>query len=523
LNKTLLRNLTTVNIIKSHLLLATCLVPFSVTPAEPELIDDRYKLTLFAESPDLSTPIGCAIDGKGRVLVIESHTHFRPDSYIGPKEDRILALSDTNADGKADRKEIYFEGGTHTMSITPGGSHTFYVATRSEIFRLKDESKDGRADSKETLITLKTPGKYPHNGLCALALTSDKSRLYFGLGENLGKPYEIISKIGEKEVTRLKGGGEGGNIYSYDLRTGFLVRIATGFWNPFGICLTPEGHMFCVDNDPDGRPPNRLLKIVPGGDYGYQFRYGRAGTHPLQAWDGELPGTLPMICGTGEAASAVIPHGKRLWVTSWALGQIEEYELHPDGSNYTATMKTIVKGGPDFRPVDFAHSRDGSIYFTDWVNASYQLHGKGRLWKLTPVNEKTPKPGLAGALLGEVTRKTIKAESLKAINNDRFALATEFWQRARSSNAPTPHWDSLSENAKVALLTAIRWQEKKTPKLLAKALDDPSGNVRIAAVRIIGDEKNVFFRDKLSDMLPSTGQDSQLFKTIQAALKELVD
>ncbi|MFP6873860.1 MAG: PVC-type heme-binding CxxCH protein [Verrucomicrobiales bacterium] len=511
------------NIIKGHLLLTACLVPLSVAPAEPELLDDRYKLTLFAESPDLSTPIGCAIDGKGRVLVIESHTHFRPEGYIGPKEDRILALSDTDGDGKADSKDIYFEGGTHTMSITRGGSDTFYVATRSEVFRLKDENKDGRADSRETLVTLKTPGKYPHNGLCGLALTSDRSKLYFGLGENLGKPYEIVSQTGAKEITRMKGGGEGGNIYSYDLRTGLLVRIATGFWNPFGICLTPEGRMFCVDNDPDARPHNRLLRIVPGGDYGYQYRYGRSGIHPLQAWDGELPGTLPMICGTGEAACSVIPHGERLWVTSWANGRVEEYRLRQDGSNYTATMKVIIKGGPDFRPVDFAHAEDGSVYFTDWVDASYQLHGKGRLWKLTPVDGKTPKPGLANPLAGEESRKELNNESLRAINEDRFALATCFWHRARSKNTPELEWHSLSENAKVALLTATRWKEKENKELLTGALGDPSENVRIAAVRIIGDGKIIFFRDKLSDMLPSAVRDSQLYRTVAAALKELGD
>ena len=523
MNKNLLHNLITVNIIKGHLLLTACLVPFSVAPAEPELLDDRYRLTLFAESPDLSTPIGCAIDGKGRVLVIESHTHFRPDGYIGPKEDRILAFSDTDGDGKADNKEIYFEGGAHTMSITPGGSDTFYVATRSEVFRLKDGNKDGKADSRETLVTLKTTGQYPHNGLCGLALTSDHSKLYFGLGENLGKPYEIISQAGAKEITSMKGGGEGGNIYSYDLLTGLLVRIATGFWNPFGICLTPEGRMFCVDNDPDARPQNRLLNIIPGGDYGYQYRYGRSGTHPLQAWNGELPGTLPMICGTGEAACSVIPHGKKLWVTSWANGRIEEYTLRRDGSNYTATMKTIIKGGPDFRPVCFTHAEDGSVYFTDWVNASYQLHGKGRLWKLTPVNEKTPKPGLTGALLEEVTRKTIKAEYLKAINNDRFALATAFWQMAQSGNTQGPQWNTLSENARIAMLTASNWKEQPTQEMLTRALGDPSGNVRIAAVRIIADGNIVFFKDKLNDMLPSTARDSQLYQTLAAALKELGD
>ena len=505
----------------AHLLLAACLLPLSLAPANPELLDDRYKLTLFTENPDLSTPVGCAIDENGRILVIESHTHFRPEGYAGPEEDRILAFSDTDGDGKADSKEIYFEGGTHTMSIESGGGNCFYVATRAEVFRLKDENGDGKADSKEILVTLKTPGKYPHNGLCGLALTSDRSRLYFGLGENLGKPYEIISQAEEKEITRLKGGGEGGNIYSYDLQSGLLVRIATGFWNPFGICLTPEGRMFCVDNDPDARPQNRLLHIVPGGDYGYQYRYGRSGTHPLQAWDGDLPGTLPMICGTGEAACSVIPHGKNLWVTSWANGRIEQYSLRRDGSSYTATMKAIIKGGPDFRPVDFAHAEDGSIYFTDWVDASYQLHGKGRLWKLTPVNDKAPRPARASALLEEIKRETPGALSLKEIDDDRFALATALWKMTRTGKAQELQWDILSKNARIALLTASRWQEKQDNRLLSRALDDASPDIRIAALRIIADKKIGIFTDTLRNMLPAEDNEGQLHRIIEAALKEL--
>ncbi|MCH2060850.1 MAG: hypothetical protein MK183_09505 [Verrucomicrobiales bacterium] len=509
------------NLFKGKLLMIASLAPFSLATANPELVDERYKLTLFAENPDLSTPVGCTVGQDGRVFVIESHTHFRPEDYKGPKEDRILAFSDSDGDGRADKREIYFEGGRHTMSIAADGKGGFYVATRSQVYRLKDENGDGKADKKETLVELKTPGKYPHNGLCGLALTSDHSRLYFGLGENLGKPYEIISHDGKTEITRLKGGGEGGNIYSYHLKTGSLTLIATGFWNPFGICLTPKGVMFCVDNDPDSRPQNRLLKIVPGGDYGYQYRYGRSGTHPLQAWDGDLPGTLPMICGTGEAACAVIPHGNKLWVTSWANGRIEEYSLRENGSSYTATMKAIIKGGPDFRPVDFAHAGDGSIYFTDWVNASYQLHGKGRLWKLTPLREKPALPATAGALLEEEDRKMPDAGSLKDIDNDRFALATALWKITRAKKAGALQWDSLSINARIALLTASRWQEKHDHSLIDRALDDPSADIRIAAVRIIADHRIAAFKEKLSDMLPANDKDTQLHRVLKAAIKEL--
>ena len=68
-------------------------------------------------------------------------------------------------------------------------------------------------------------------------------------------------------------------------------RVATGFWNPFGICRDIFGRIFAVDNDPDSRPPCRLLHVVAEGDYGYRFRNGRRGLHPFTAWDGVPQGT----------------------------------------------------------------------------------------------------------------------------------------------------------------------------------------------------------------------------------------
>ena len=133
-----------------------------------------------------------------------------------------------------------------------------------------------------------------------------------------------------------------------------LRRLATGFWNPFGNCFDPHGRLFTVDNDPDASPPCRLLHVVPGGDYGYQFRYGRSGRHPLQAWDAELPGTLPMAAGTGEAPCQVLPYRGRLWVTSWGDFRIEAYTLRTVGASCQAQAEIIVQGDARFRPVGLA-------------------------------------------------------------------------------------------------------------------------------------------------------------------------
>ena len=60
------------------------------------VLDDRLQIQLVAAEPDVVTPTGIAVDDKGRVLVIESHTHFRPEGYNGPDARPHLAAGATS-------------------------------------------------------------------------------------------------------------------------------------------------------------------------------------------------------------------------------------------------------------------------------------------------------------------------------------------------------------------------------------------------------------------------------------------
>ena len=207
------------------------------------------------------------------------------------------------------------------------------------------------------------------------------------MGENLGEPYKLIGADG----TTLTGGGEGGNVFHCTADGKKLRRVATGFWNPFGSCRDIFGRLFVVDNDPDASPPCRLLHVVEGGDYGYQFRYGRSGRHPFQAWNGELPGTLPMVAGTGESPCEVISYESDglpdeyrgdLLVPAWADHRVERYTLKPNGASFTAERKPFIQGGKEFYPSGLAVAPDGSLFVTDWGSKSYELHGKGAVWHI---------------------------------------------------------------------------------------------------------------------------------------------
>src|SRR5205807_359045 len=84
---------------------------------EPRSLDPRLELRLFAAAPQIVHPIALGFDHRGRLLVIESHTHFPPKGYAGPKHDRVLCLEDTDGDGKADRITTFFEGTKKSMDL----------------------------------------------------------------------------------------------------------------------------------------------------------------------------------------------------------------------------------------------------------------------------------------------------------------------------------------------------------------------------------------------------------------------
>ena len=361
----------------------------------PRSLDPRLVFERIAAEPEIVTPTGIAIDGRGRVLVIESHTHFRPKGYKGPPADRVRVFEDRDRDGKPECTGTFFEGTRMTMNLAVARDGSVFVATRSAVYRLEDRDGDGRADGTAggkipaAIVRLDTTGDYPHNGLSGFAFDF-ADNVYFGLGENLGADYRLIGREGRT----FSGGGEGGNIYRCRPDGTNLEPVATGFWNPFHMAFDAFGRLFAVDNDPDSRPPCRLLHIVDGGDYGYRFRNGRRGLHPFTAWNGELPGTLGMVAGTGEAPSGVVAYESdnlppeyrgTLLVTSWGDHRIERYDLQPHGASFQAAMKTVVAGGDDFRPVGIAVAPDGSLYISDWVDKEYNLHGKGRIWRLRNV------------------------------------------------------------------------------------------------------------------------------------------
>lgn len=495
-------------------------------PLRPKVNDDRLEASLFALEPLIQTPIGMTFDKAGRLIVIESHTHFRPKDWKGPEHDQIVWLKDTNGDGRADTREVILNETVMTMDIATHPDGSLYLSTRNEILRLRDNDGDGKYEQVDRkLVWLESEGKYPHNGLSGLAFDA-KGGLYFGMGENLGAAYTLTGTDG----IEIKDQGEGGNIWHVDANGKRLRRVATGFWNAFGVCTDPWGNVFATDNDPDSSPPCRLQHIIEGGDYGYQFRYGRSGLHPFISWNGELPGMLPMLAGTGESPCDVIfyaPPGSAtfaglsekwhgtLLVASWVDHRVESYQLTPKDGTFQSKLSMLIEGGQDFRPVAFAVAPDGSLYVSDWVKRDYELHGRGRVWRIgakepAPLTTSPVKPypadpdsELRERILTGPTPTDAEASQWLA-QTKPFLLSAALWRMTREGEqlrAYVAHHLAAGQVTPALLIASRRALDYEgtemndlAAQLISRSLVEPDNTLSLLAMKWVSDRRLTAFR-----------------------------
>src|SRR5207302_5442916 len=141
--------------------------------AAPTCIDNRLLIELVAKEPDIVTPTGIAVDPQGRIWVIENNTHQRPADYKGPASDRIRIFSHFDANGRPRKIHTFAEGFRDSMGLALGREGAVYLATRSNIYLLRDTVGDGIAHEQEAIVKNDTHARYPHNGLSGFAFDAD--------------------------------------------------------------------------------------------------------------------------------------------------------------------------------------------------------------------------------------------------------------------------------------------------------------------------------------------------------------
>ena len=238
----------------------------------------------------------------------------------------------------------------------------------------------------------------------------------------------------------------------------------------------------------------------------------------------------------------MIGHGDRLWVSSWGDNRIETYQLHPQGASWTSQTEVVVQGDANFRPVGMAVAGDGSIYVTDWVDRSYPVHGKGRLWRLSRTKE-------VSADQRQPSRQDSRPKSICSDSNRTMGVFGDSHVAALDSDDPfvrqaaiaglisdrttqSLHRDdaeSPSGNAS-GCLTAWRWLELSSPQNVSAAtrkewidwgLADGSQEVVMAAMRWATERGLVEHLETIRSLLGRPSLSPRMFAAVIAAIAYL--
>jgi len=115
-------------------------------------LPEGYRLEAVLTDPIIAEPVVCAFDGNGRMYVAEMRTYMQDADATGENEpiSRVSLHEDTNGDGKMDKHSIFVDKLLLPRIILPLDDRVLIQETNTlDIYSYRDTDGDGVADEKE--------------------------------------------------------------------------------------------------------------------------------------------------------------------------------------------------------------------------------------------------------------------------------------------------------------------------------------------------------------------------------------
>ncbi|MBU6400896.1 MAG: PQQ-dependent sugar dehydrogenase [Verrucomicrobia bacterium] len=493
-------------------------------------------VTLFASEPMVRNPTDMDIDERGRVWITEGvnyRSSFQKWGILQPAGDRIIVLEDTRGTGAADKETVFYQDPSINAALGICVLGNKVIVSRSpDVFVLTDTDGDGKADKRELLFAGIRGVDHDH-GVHAFVFGPD-GKLYFNYG-NESRQLEV--PVGSREIplhgpvpeVALKPAvdldGNVANASGHPYRMGMVFRcnpdgssletLAWNFRNEYEICVDSFGTLWQSDNDDDGNRGVRINYVMPFGNYGYVDEMTGAGWTakrsnmeidiPHRHWHQNDPGVIPNLLFTGAGAPTgmilyegdLLPPVFRNQMIHCDAGPrvVRAYPVTPDGAGYQARIVDILSSTDTwFRPCDVCAAPDGSIYVADWndagVGGHYMADQKletmtGRIYRIAPQGNQPSVPRL---------NLNSAAGCVAALQSPNLATRYLAWttlhamgDRAEKSLLKLWHGQNPRMRARaLQLLARIPGQEQV---YIDAALADADPDIRITGLRIAVEEK----------------------------------
>jgi putative membrane-bound dehydrogenase-like protein len=510
-------------------------------------VAEGLEVSLFACEPMVVNPTDMDIDEKGRIWIAEGANYrssFKPWGVLREGGDRIVILEDSNRDGMADKETVFYQDPSinAALGICVLGNKVI-VSSSPDVFVLTDTDGDGKADKRELLFT-GISGKDHDHAVHAFVFGPD-GKLYFNMG-NAGKQlyYPLqrdvplhgeLGKVPSKPVVDLAGHEvndkgkpyRNGMVFRCNMDGSELETLAWNFRNNYEVAIDSFGTLWQSDNDDDGNRGVRINYVMEFGNFGYSEEMTGAGWQDgwnkakakgaseemkiNYEWHLNDPGVIPNLLHTGAGSptgimlyeGSLLPQLFRNQIIHCDAGPgvVRAYPVTSDGAGYKSEIKNILTTDDKwFRPADVCAAPDGSIYAADWNDSGVGGHNMadqslekmtGRVYRVAPKGIKAQVPKL---------NLTSIAGCVQALQSPNQATRYLAWTKlhemqGRAESALEKLWQNKDPRMRaraLQLLARIRGREEKYVKA---AIKDPNGDIRITGLRIA--------RELKLDLLPN--------------------
>ena len=460
----------------------------------------------------LASPTNIDVDDRGRVWVCEV--------VELPASRRRAAGRRPHPDPRRHRRR---RPGRQVDRLLPGTRHRLghgHLRARQprdryaspNVFVFTDTNGDGKADKKELLFT-KT-GQPQHDHSAHTFIFGPDGRLYWNFG-NAGK--SVHDKDGKPVVdifgrTVVDDGHPylGGMAFRCEPDGSNFEVLAHNFRNNYELAVDSFGRVWQSDNDDDGNRSVRINFLLEYGNYGYRDEMTGASWQtprtnmeteiPARHWHQNDPGVVPnmLITGAGAPSGICVYEGhllppvfqNQLIHCDPGVNVVRAYTVEKQGAGYRAGIVDILRGTRDnwFRPADVAVAPDGSLMVADWYDPGVGGHRMGdtfhgRIFRVAP--PKTPY---------RISRRDCSTISgaIEAFKSPNLATRYLAWSAltAKKGEAEPALRTSLKTHAMRGFAPRALWllaRVSKTPQTyLEKAAEDHDPDMRATAIRVRG-------------------------------------